>query len=118
MFDNVSNQAKQSLLLNAILRALTINGITISTETSSGIPSNVATEATLDLVEDYTKFAVWDKIAGNNILLTYYNGVEAGNPSGNTNNIKTIAYRTGLTVILTQTITYTVADNISSITAA
>lgn len=84
-----------------------------------------ATEATLASVYavlgtlfDLTLKANWTSEIGNSTAYTYYAGIEAGNPSGTTTNIKTIAYKTGITTIFTQTIAYNAADLVISITTS
>jgi hypothetical protein len=52
----------------------------------------------------------WTSSLGNSVEYTYYAGVEAGNPSGTTTNVKTVVYKTGVTTIFTQTIAYNAAD--------
>lgn len=71
----------------------------------------------LQAIKLATQLNIWDKIAGNNKLISYFSGVAAGNPSGNVENIQTIQFRTGTTVIITQTFVYNAADNVLSITA-
>lgn len=59
----------------------------------------------------------WDKIVGNSRVLTYYTDTDGGNnPSGNTNNIRTVLYKTGASTILTQLIKYDINDNVLSVT--
>ena len=45
-------------------------------------------------------------IPGNSREFVYYAGIEAGNPSGSTENVKTITYKKGSIVEATQTYTY------------
>lgn len=52
----------------------------------------------------------WTSSLGNSVEYTYYAGIEAGNPTGTTTNVKTVVYKTGVTTIFTQTITYNAAD--------
>ncbi len=59
--------------------------------------------------------ANWTSIPGNSIEINYYAGVSAGNPSGNTSNIETTVYKTGASVIFTQTMTYNASDLIISV---
>jgi len=67
---------------------------------------------------NYQELSVWTSIPGNSIEYTYYTGIEAGNPSGTLTNPKIIAYKTGVAVIVTQTITYNNLDNELTITAS
>ena len=72
--------------------------------------------STTSILEDLAELANFDMIPGNNINITYYPGVpDIGNPSGNTNNIYTIVYSTGMTVIATKTLSYNAADNVISV---
>lgn len=59
---------------------------------------------------------VWNEVIGNSKELVYYTGIEAGNPSGNTNNVKTIIYKSLAVVVFNQDITYNSADNVLTIT--
>lgn len=58
----------------------------------------------------------WAYLSGNSIEYTYYAGVEAGNPSGTTTNVKTAAFKTGVSTIFTQTFAYDANDLVISIT--
>jgi hypothetical protein len=78
--------------------------------------SSLDTKATTN--NTYTSYEVWDAIPGNSKEFTYYSGEVAGNPSGNTDNIQTIVYKTGVSTILTRTFTYNSSDNILTITAS
>lgn len=71
--------------------------------------------STTSILEDFGELANFDMIPGNNINITYYPGIDGGNPSGNTNNIYTIVYTTGATVIATKTLSYNAADNVISV---
>jgi hypothetical protein len=71
--------------------------------------------STTSILEDLSELASFDMIPGNNINITYYPGIDVGNPSGNTNNIYTIVYTTGMTVIATKTLSYNAADNVISV---
>jgi hypothetical protein len=67
------------------------------------------------MLDELSELANFDMIPGNNINITYYPGVDTGNPSGNTNNIYTIVYSTGMTVVATKTLSYNAADNVISV---
>jgi len=71
--------------------------------------------STTSMLDELSTLANFDMIPGNNIDITYYTGVNAGNPSGNTNNIYTIVYSTGATVVATKTLSYNAADNVISV---
>lgn len=71
--------------------------------------------STTSILDELSELASFDMIPGNNIDITYYPGIDAGNPSGNTNNIYTIVYSTGMTVIATKTLSYNAADNVISV---
>jgi hypothetical protein len=71
--------------------------------------------STTSILDELAELASFDMIPGNNIDITYYPGIDAGNPSGNTNNIYTIVYSTGMTVIATKTLSYNAADNVISV---
>lgn len=55
-------------------------------------------------------------ISGTSKVLTYYTGIEAGNPSGSTDNVKYIDLYTGIILTLRQTITYNSSNNVLTIT--
>jgi len=80
--------------------------------------SSLTTVGSINLNTDDLERGVWDKIIGNSKEFVFYSGVEAGNPSGSVDNIKTIAYKTGATLILTQTFAWTATNKILSITAS
>jgi hypothetical protein len=71
--------------------------------------------STTSMLDELSVLANFDMIPGNNIDITYYPGVDAGNPTGNTNNIYTIVYSTGATVVATKTLSYNNADNVISV---
>lgn len=71
--------------------------------------------STTSILDELAELSSFDMIPGNNIDITYYPGIDAGNPSGNTNNIYTIVYSTGMTVIATKTLSYNAADNVISV---
>lgn len=75
-------------------------------------------DTNIDSLLTSTELANWTLTAGNSIEYTYYAGVEGGNPSGTTTNVKTIVYKQGVTTIVTQTIAYNAADLVISITTA
>lgn len=85
--------------------------------------SSLATQAKQDELKTETeavKIAVqltdWNTKAGNIKEITYYSTIpEASNPSGN-KNPKTITYKTGATVVITQTLTYDLDDDVLTIT--
>jgi hypothetical protein len=83
----------------------------INTAASGTLPAGAATEAQQEL-------ANFMSIPGNSGVVEYYSGVAAGNPSGNTENIKTIAYLTGITPVYTRTYTYDANDNLLTITVS
>lgn len=74
--------------------------------------------AVVNVIDQYGALESFSEIAGNSIEYTYYAGVEAGNPSGTTTNVKTIVYKTGVTTIITKTIAYDANDLVISITTA
>jgi hypothetical protein len=57
----------------------------------------------------------WTNITGNSVNYTYYTGVAAGNPSGDTNNVETAEYFTGATLVFTQTFIYNANNNVTSV---
>ena len=71
--------------------------------------------STTSMLDKLSELANFDMIPGNNINITYYPGIDGGNPSGNTNNIYTIVYSTGATVVATKTLSYNAADNVISV---
>lgn len=62
--------------------------------------------------------ANWNTIEGNITTITKYAGVEAGNPSGNTANIKTIVCSNAGGVVFTRTLTYDTLDDVANITTS
>ena len=54
--------------------------------------------------------------SGNVIEITYYTGIEPGNPSGTTTNIETVIYKSGSTTVVTKTLEYDANDNLIKIT--
>lgn len=104
--NSFSNQ-EHNKMLSLLREALTVDGLKIVGTIATG---TLATESTLQL-------SVWDAIPGNSIEMTYYTGVEAGNPSGTTTNVKTIVYKEGVTTIVTKTLTYNSVDDVLTIVA-
>lgn len=62
--------------------------------------------------------ANWNTIAGNVTTITKYTGVEAGNPSGNVANIKTIVFSNGEGTVFTNTFAYDAANDVINITTS
>lgn len=60
----------------------------------------------------------WATVAGNSVDYTYFAGVAARNPSGDTDNIDTIQYKTNGTTIHTQTFTWSATDNVTNVTGS
>ena len=81
-----------------------------------------AEKGTLNILKRSNVYRDWDKIDGNRVSLEYYTGVEVGNPSGETCNIKYIKYEqlrgnnTDYTIALQQELTYDSDDNLLTIT--
>lgn len=61
---------------------------------------------------------IWQNIPNRSIEFTYYTGIEAGNPSGTTTNVKTAILKDGVTTVITKTYTYDVADSVLTIVSA
>lgn len=61
--------------------------------------------------------ADWDKVAGNSKEFIYYSGIEAGNPSGSTSNVKQILFKTGSLVLISQTVSYNEFNQVIKIEA-
>ena len=99
-----------------------INGVPITVSGSSTLATSTLQttgNAILTTINTYMTYEVWDTIVGNSKVFAYYTGTGSGaNPSGNTNNIQTITYKTGSTTILTRTFTYDASDNVLTITAS
>jgi hypothetical protein len=93
--------SKKISLLESIYKF--VESSLVSTTNNTTILSDI--ESAIDL----TNFS---EIPGNSIEITYYTGVEAGNPSGSTTNAKTIVYKTGVTTILTKTIEYNLTNDV------
>lgn len=89
------------IALNAFINTNVITGTVTSSNT---------------VLENLAELESFDMVSGNNVSITYYPGIDTGNPSGNTNNIWTIVYSTGATVIATKTLSYNADDNIISVT--
>jgi hypothetical protein len=68
-------------------------------------------------IKNYLEFQNWDNITGNSLEFVYYTGVEPGNPSGSTNNVKHIIYKKGTVTELTKTLAYNSNDKVISIVA-
>ena len=96
--------SKKISLLESIYKF--VESSLVSTTNNTTILSDI--ESAIDL----TNFS---EIPGNNVDITYYPGIDVGNPSGNTNNIYTIVYSTGATVVATKTLSYNAADNVISV---
>jgi hypothetical protein len=64
---------------------------------------------------EFAEKLAWTQTPGNSVVYSYYAGVAAGNPSGNTNNIETAEYSDKVGVVFTQTFTYDANDNVLSI---
>ena len=61
----------------------------------------------------------WVSNPNHSVNIVYYTGVESGNPSGSTSNIKTVTYvDDGGNDIIIQTLTYSAADLLLTVTAA
>lgn len=66
-------------------------------------------------IVDFTYRSSWTTIKGNSIVYDYYTGVEANNPSGSTENLKTETYKDGNDeIIFIVTYSYNAADNVIS----
>ena len=60
----------------------------------------------------------WTAQTGNFSVFEYYAGIEAGNPSGSTDNVKSISNYNSLGVLQAkQTLEYNLQDNVTKITA-
>ncbi len=115
-----------STTVEGLLTSINSNLVNIETV----LTNDIATEATLNSVDgrlnqisgtiddllSIEQYAEWSSKIGNSIVLTYYTGVAAGNPSGNTSNIRIIEYKVGAGTEFTHTITYNASDFITSIT--
>ena len=125
--------------INALLVAIDGNTDNIETLLNGIISqlSGLATEATLSNVSTQlsslnqestqanvlsqlqgTLLSQWQFIAGNSLSIQYFTGISASNPSGNTNNISSITFLQGATVVLTQSLTYDINDNVLTVTAS
>ena len=60
----------------------------------------------------------WNTRAGDVSTFSYYSGVVAGNPSGNTSNVQTVVLSNGGGTVLTQTFTYDANDNPLTVTTS
>lgn len=66
--------------------------------------------------DEILKRANWTKLLNNSIENVFYVGIEAGNPSGSTDNIKEVIYKTSNVQVFKEVITYDASDNILTIT--
>ena len=64
-------------------------------------------------INDKLNDANWGSVAGNDVEIIYFAGVDPRNPSGSTDNIDTINYRTGGITQWSKQVTYNSADNIT-----
>ena len=64
-------------------------------ELPTSITADPGQTASLTSIENSTELSAWDITSGNSIEFTYYTGIEAGNPSGTTTNVKTKVYKRG-----------------------
>lgn len=97
---NVSTAPNQTSTIN-LLTTIDASLATIDTNISSLLTS--------------TELANWNLKAGNSTEYTYYTGIDGGNPSGSTSNVRLITYKQGATTIITQTISYNASDLVISI---
>lgn len=75
--------------------------------------SSIETEVVaMSLSLTYTN---WDSTAGNSLEFIYYAGIEPGNPSGSTDNVKQIIYKKGVSTELTKEFSYNSANKVVSI---
>lgn len=70
----------------------------------------------LTLIKDQGGVAAFAGTPGGSKVYVYYTGVEGGNPSGETDNIKTITYNRNGQTLYTETYTYNVDNKILSTT--
>ena len=92
------------LLLYAALNTFINTNVITGSVTSSNL-----------VLESLAELANFDMIPGNNINITYYTGIDTGNPSGSTDNAYIIVYTTGTTIIATKTLSYNSANNVISV---
>lgn len=78
-----------------------------------------ATEVTSAAILAIVQKEGWTLITGNSMVISYFTAPDlAHNPSGATDNIKDIKYYTGAGLILTQTFTWNLVDDVVSIVAS
>ena len=94
----------------ALLSGSGSGGAGLATETKQD-----TTIGLLQKIETQLNKDAWLTIPTNSVAYSYYAGVAAGNPSGNTNNIETAVFSDAGGVVFTQTFTYDANDNVLSI---
>ncbi len=101
------NPQVQELIYNNLVSG--IKDANTSKKNEATIDTNISSLLTS------TELANWNLKAGNSTEYTYYTGIDTGNPSGSTSNVKLIVYKEGISTILTQTISYNASDLVISI---
>ena len=115
----IQKNIETSLLhyLAVMSNQLTTGGLQVTGSFDTGA---LATEATLEKLIN----GIWTYVPNTSMEYTFYAGSEPNNPSGSTDNIKTIAYKEGGVTVLTRMFTWDNAggsdgsDRIVSITAS
>lgn len=118
-FDNkLSNSTNQivSAISTGASTVYTTDAGPVDTDTLRVVLDN-STLVTLNKISNYLEFESWDKIIGNSLIMSYYTGIEAGNPTGNAN-IKQMVYKRGVTTIVTTTYSYDATDKVISVVAS
>ncbi len=95
------------------IKSALVNVSTAPNQTSA-INLLATIDTNIDSLLTSTELANWNLKAGNSTEYTYYTGIDGGNPSGSTSNVRLITYKQGATTIITQTISYNAADLVIS----
>jgi hypothetical protein len=92
-------------------------GQTFDTNTGA-VGADTMRIVTEDTERDAILRSNWIYTIGNSIETTKYTGVETGNPSGSTDNVKTVVYKTGATTVITQTMEYDMSNDVIKVTTS
>lgn len=112
-----STELKQDTIIDRLDDIKDFTGSTFGFDTSTGDTTIDTLRVVLEnVVRNHLIYSNWEFVAGNKKEFTYYSGVEAGNPSGTVDNIKTLVFKDGVGTVLTQTLAYDVSDRIITIT--
>ena len=109
-------ESKMSSIVSGTSGSAFDKGAGPTTSDTTRIVLEDTSSANLSAIKDYLEVQNWDNIAGNSLEFIYYAGIEAGNPSGSTSNVKNIIYKKGVSTEITKTLVYNASDKVISIT--